>query len=120
MAVGYCIYRNFSYYCYYRHGISVLYTPLPLWELSPIATLDADLGYRIWVFGALSPLSLGVAIHETTSPAPTPVVPLFLLGNAGVVPTLATLGPCLCTGVVVGLFPGGWVGFLGSLIPPFS
>ena len=84
-----------------------------------IATLDADLGYRIWVFGAFSPLSLGVAIHETTSPAPTPVVPLFLLGNAGVVPTLATLGPCLCTGVVVGLFPGGWVGFLGSLIPPF-
>ena len=56
----------------------------------------------------------------STSPAPTPVVPLFLLGNAGVVPTLATLGPCLCTGVVVGLFPGGWVGFLGSLIPPFS
>ena len=96
-----------------------MYTPLPLWDLFLIATLDADLGYRIWVFGALSPLSLGVAIHETTSPAPTPVVPLFLLGNAGVVPTLATLGPCLCTGVVVGLFPGGWVGFLGSLIPPY-
>ena len=56
---------------------------------------------------------------QTTSPAPTPVVPLFLLGNAGVVPTLATLGPCLCTGVVVGLFPGGWVGFLGSLVPPY-
>ena len=79
--------------------------------------LDEDLGYRAWVYGALPPLSFGGAIHETASLAPTPVMPLILQGNAGVVPTLATLGPYLCTGVVVGLFPCGWFGFLGSLVP---
>ena len=43
------------------------------------------------VIGALSPLFGGVTVHETTSIAPTPVMTLQLAGNAGVVPTLATL-----------------------------